>query len=154
MLFLRDLPRCSLFCCDDANWRKSRDPDRSVWNLNRGKWEGLRSVGMVESIREINGKVQTERRYYLSSLPLGIEDFARAVRCHWGIENKLHWVLDVQLREDESRARTGNAPENLATLRRLALNLLKKDQTKKRGIRGNQLNAGWDHAYLLNLLSF
>jgi predicted transposase YbfD/YdcC len=134
--------------------RRFYQSDHLDWFEDRDKWEGLRSVGMVESIREINGKVQTERRYYLSSLPLGIEDFARAVRCHWGIENKLHWVLDVQLREDESRARTGNAPENLATLRRLALNLLKKDQTKKRGIRGKQLNAGWDHAYLLSLLSF
>ena len=133
--------------------RRYYQSDQLDWFEDRSKWEGLRSVGMVESIREINGKVQTERRYYLSSLPLGIEDFARAVRCHWGIENKLHWVLDVQLREDESRARTGNAPENLATLRRLALNLLKKEKTKKRGIKGKQLNAGWDHAYLLRLLS-
>ena len=133
--------------------RRYYQSDQLDWFEDRYKWEGLRSVGMVESIREIHGKVQTERRYYLSSLPLGIEDFSRAVRCHWGIENKLHWVLDVQLREDESRARTGNAPENLATLRRLALNLLKKDQTKKRGIKGKQLNAGWDHAYLLRLLS-
>ena len=69
------------------------------------------------------------------------------------MENKLHWVLDVQMREDQSRARAGNAAENLATLRRLALNLLKRDKTKRRGIKGKQLNASWDHAYLTRLLA-
>jgi predicted transposase YbfD/YdcC len=119
---------------------------------DRSKWEGLRSVGMVEAIREIGARRTVERRYYLSSLPLGVESFARAVRGHWGVENKLHWVLDVQMREDQSRARAGYAAENLATLRRLALNLLKREKTKKRGIKGKQLNASWDHAYLLRLL--
>ena len=70
------------------------------------------------------------------------------------VENQVHWVLDAQFGEDQSRARAGHAAENLATLRRLALNLLRRDKTKKRGIRGKQLNAGWDHQYLLRLLSF
>ena len=83
---------------------------------------------------------------------MGVETFARAVRGHWGVENKLPWVLDVCFREDQSRARVGYAAENLATLRRLALNLLKREKTKQRGIRGKQLNASWDHAYLLRLL--
>ena len=122
------------------------------WFADLAKWEGLQSVGMVEAIREVNGERTQERRYYLSSLPLNIELFARAVRGHWGVENKLHWVMDVCFGEDKSRARTGYAAENLATLRRLALNVLKKENTKKRGIRGKQLNAGWDHAYLLRLL--
>ncbi|MGH9354072.1 MAG: ISAs1 family transposase [Terriglobia bacterium] len=122
------------------------------WFADGGKWEGLKSVGMVESVREWKGKTTIERRYFLSSLPLGVETFARAVRGHWGVENKLHRVLDVCLREDQSRARTGYAAENLATLRRLALNMLKREQTKKRGIRGKQLNASWDHPYLLRLL--
>jgi predicted transposase YbfD/YdcC len=122
------------------------------WFADLGKWEGLKSVGMVESVRELKGKTTIERRYFLSSLPLGVETFARAVRGHWGVENKLHWVLDVCFREDQSRARTGYAAENLATLRRLALNLLKREKTKKRGIRGKQLNASWDHPYLLQLL--
>jgi predicted transposase YbfD/YdcC len=82
-----------------------------------------------------------------------IERFARAVRSHWGIENKLHWVLDVHFREDQSRARSGYAAENLATLRRFAINLLKSEKTKKRGIRGKQNNASSDHAYLLKLLA-
>lgn len=122
------------------------------WFADRAKWAGLRSVGMVEAIREIGGKRTVERRYYLSSLPLGVATFARAVRGHWGVENKLHWVLDVCFREDQSRARAGYAAENLATLRRLALNLLKREKTKQRGIKGKQLNASWDHAYLLRLL--
>jgi len=122
------------------------------WFADRSKWEGLRSVGMVEAIREIGGQRTVERRYYLTSLPLGVETFARAVRGHWGVENKLHWVLDVCFREDQSRARAGFAAENLATLRRLALNLLKREKTKKRGIKGKQLNASWNHAYLLRLL--
>jgi predicted transposase YbfD/YdcC len=122
------------------------------WFADKEKWEGLKSVGLVESIREIDGQRSIERRYYLASLPLGVETFARAVRSHWGVENKVHWIMDVCFREDQSRARAGYAAENLATLRRLALNLLRQEKTKKRGIRGKQLNAGWDHAYLLRLL--
>lgn len=122
------------------------------WFADKSQWEGLQTVGMVEATREVNGKTSIERRYYLSSLPLDIERFARAVRGHWGIENKLHWIMDVRFGEDQSRARQGHAAENLATLRRLALNLLKSEKTKKRGIRGKQNNASWDHAYLLRLL--
>ena len=122
------------------------------WFADRPDWEGLRSVGLVESSREIGGQRTVERRYYLSSLLLGVENFGRAVRGHWGVENKVHWVLDVCFREDQSRARAGHAAENLATLRRLALNLLKRDKTKRRGMKGKQLNASWDHAYLLRLL--
>lgn len=123
-----------------------------AWFADLEQWEGLKSVGMVEATREVDGKTSVERRYYLSSLPVNIELFARAVRSHWGVENKLHWVMDVCFREDQSRARAGYAAENLATLRRLAFNLLKREKTKRRGIRGKQLNAGWDHAYLLRLL--
>jgi predicted transposase YbfD/YdcC len=132
--------------------RRYYQSDQLDWFADRPKWEGLKSVGMVESIREVDGKTTVERRYYLASLPLGIETLARAVRSHWGVENKVHWIMDVCFREDQSRARTGYAAENLATLRRLALNLLKQEKTKKRGIRGKQLNASWDHAYLLRLL--
>jgi predicted transposase YbfD/YdcC len=132
--------------------RRYYQSDYLDWFADQGKWEGLGSVGMVESLREIGGKVTRERRYYLSSLKLEVATFARAVRGHWGVENKLHWVMDVCFNEDQSRAREGYAAENLATLRRLALNLLKREKTKKRGIRGKMLNAGWDHPYLLRLL--
>lgn len=133
--------------------RRYYQSDELDWFADREQWEGLKTVGMVEAIREVDGQVSTERRYYLASLKLQVQTFARAVRGHWGVENKLHWVLDVCFREDQSRARAGYAAENLATLRRLALNLLKREKTKKRGIRGKQLNASWDHAYLLRLLS-
>ena len=122
------------------------------WFADRAKWEGLRSVGMVESVREVAGQTTVEQRYYLSSLALDVGLFARAVRGHWAVENQLHWVMDVCFGEDQSRARRGYAAENLATLRRLALNLLKREKTKKRGTRGKMLNASWDHAYLLRLL--
>jgi len=125
---------------------------RLDWFADRNQWEGLRSVGVVEAVRELKGQIQTERRYYLSSLALDASRLARAVRAHWSVENQLHWVLDVQFGEDQSRARSGHAAENLATLRRLALNLLKRDTTKQRGIRGKQKNAGWNHRYLLHLL--
>lgn len=124
------------------------------WFADRGKWEGLRSVGLVESVRDLHGQTSTARRYYLSSLELDVEKFARAVRSHWGIENQLHWVLDVVFGEDQSRARTGHAAENLATLRRWALNLLKADTRKaKRSIKGRIKAAGWDHNYPLHLLA-
>ncbi len=122
---------------------------------DQAKWEGWRSVGVVESVRQVGTEAPTvEGRYYLSSLAVDVEKFARAVRGHWGVENSLHWCLDVQMGQDQSRARTCHAAENLATLRRLALDLLKRDKTNKRGLRGKQLNAGWDHAYLLRLLAF
>lgn len=125
------------------------------WFADREQWAGLRSVGVVESVRQVGEAGPTvERRYYLSSLPVDAAKFAQAVRGHWAIENSLHWVLDVHLGEDDSRARAGHAAANLATLRRLALNLLKSERTKKRGIKGKQLNAAWDHAYLLRLLAF
>jgi predicted transposase YbfD/YdcC len=125
------------------------------WFAGRAEWEGLRSVGVVESVRQVGEALPTtERRYYLSSLSVDVERFARAVRGHWAIENSLHWILDVQCGEDRSRARTGHAAVNLATLRRLALNLLQQDKTRKRGIKGKQLNASWDHAYLKRLLAF
>jgi len=75
------------------------------WFADKGQWEGLKSVGLVESIRELDGKTTTERRYYLASIPLNIPLFARAVRSHWGVENKVHWIMDVVFGEDQSRAR-------------------------------------------------
>lgn len=124
------------------------------WFADRAAWEGLTTVGMVEAHREVRGQRTVERRYYLSSLPLAVETFARAVREHWGVENQLHWVLDVQLNEDQNRARGGHAAENLGLLRRLVLNQLRRDTRCQTGIKGKQLNASWDHAYLQSLLGF
>ena len=120
------------------------------------QWAGLKTIGMVETIRA-DGNKETcalERRYFLSSLEMDIKTFTKAVRGLWAVENSCHWVLDVSLGEDRSRARSGNAAENLATIRRMALNLLNSERTKKRSIKGKQLAASWNHDYLLRLLHF
>lgn len=115
-------------------------------------WKRLKAVGVVEYERSEGGRVSVERRYYILSRKLSPKELAQHVRSHWGIENKLHWVLDMAFREDDSRARVGNAQENLVMLRHLTLNLLRDDKTKKVGIKNKRLGAGWDHVYLLQLL--
>jgi predicted transposase YbfD/YdcC len=94
-----------------------------------GRWKGLKSIGMVESERTIKGETSIERRHYICSLS-DVEPFAHAVRAHWGVENSLHWVLDVTFREDDSRIRTGYAPENFTIIRQLSINLLKREPSK------------------------
>lgn len=123
------------------------------WFADKGKWEGLQSFGIVDSTREIDGQRSYERRCFITSIPPNAVQFARAVRGHWGVENPLHWTLDVTFREDNSRARTGNAAENLAAMRRLALNTIKTDRSKpKLSIRSRKLMASWNKDYLKHLL--
>jgi predicted transposase YbfD/YdcC len=123
------------------------------WFEDRAKWEGLRSVGMVERIREIGGERTREVAFHLCSIHPQARTYARAARGHWAIENALHWSLDVTFGEDQSRVRAGYAAENLNILRHITLNLLKRDTTKKRGLKSKQKNAGWNHPYLLSLLA-
>lgn len=121
---------------------------------NKAAWESLRVVGMVESQRCVDGETTLEYRYYIASLEENnAERFADAVRSHWGIENSLHWVLDVAFREDDSRIRTGNGQENFALLRHIALNLLQQETSAKVGIKNKRLSAGWDDKYLAKVLS-
>jgi predicted transposase YbfD/YdcC len=118
-------------------------------------WPGLQSITKVISTREIIGKgVSTECRYYLSSLAPDAELIGKAIRAHWGIENSLHWVLDVDFREDYARNRKDHSAENLAILRHMALNFIRKDASSKTSLRGRRLKAGWDTHYLIKLLSF
>lgn len=122
------------------------------WLSGKEHWEGLQGIGMVESTREINGEASTERRYYITSLASDAKRFGEVVRSHWGIENQVHWVLDIAFRDDESRIRKGHAPENLAALRHIALNLLKKNQSFKGSIKTKRLNAAMDVGYLQEVM--
>ena len=114
-------------------------------------WQAMNMIGMVESPREVDGKITRETRFYIGSIGTSVADFARAARGHWGVENELHWTLDVAFREDDCRVRDATARENLAVLRQIALTRLKKDNTKL-GIKNKRLKAAWDEGYLTKLL--
>ncbi len=120
------------------------------------KWKGLKQIIKIESIREFkNSAKQPEKstRYYISSLNNKAVEYQRNIRSHWGIENKLHWTLDVAFSEDASRKRKGNAAQNYSILLKIALNLLKNEKTVKQGIAGKRLKAGWNEEYLLKVLN-
>lgn len=122
------------------------------------KWKGLESIIKIEAyVTYKNGKKAGqqvfEQRYYISSLGQNPDQLNAAIRAHWGIETKLHWVLDVAFREDDSRLRKGHAPENFATLRHIAVNKLKNEKTSKRGIKNKRKRAGWDNDYLIKVLA-
>lgn len=121
---------------------------------NASRWAGLQGLVRIEAERyhKVSGQTEREIRYYITSLKPDAARLNTAIRQHWGIENKLHWVLDVGFREDASRKRAGNAARNFSLLNRIALNLLRQETSLKRGIKGKRLNAAWDHAYLLKLL--
>ena len=106
----------------------------------------------AERYHKATGKTEREIRYYITSLKPDAARLNRAIRQHWGIENKLHWALDVSFGEDLNRKRAGHAAQNFSLLNRIALNLLKQEKTSKLGIKGKRLNAGWDNDYLLQLL--
>jgi len=122
------------------------------WLTQTHRWPGLAAVGKVTATREIDRHATTTARYYIASRPLSAAELNRLVRGHWGIENQLHWVLDVVMNEDQARARKDNAPENLALLRRLALNIIKRNKDKG----SNRLKfkrAGWDDRFLTKLIA-
>ena len=121
------------------------------WLPMREEWKGLRSLVLLISHREKEGKVREEKRYYTSSLPPKAEEHAKTVRNHWGIENKQHWILDVGFNEDKCRIRDKVAGKNFATLRRLALNLLKQEKSSG-GMKRKRLRAGWDEKYLKKVI--
>ena len=122
------------------------------WLHEREGWRDLSSIVRVQATRTLKGSTSSHTRYFLTSLPLDAERALRAARFHWGIENGLHWVLDVAFDEDSSRACLMNAQANWVVLRHLAVNLLKRDKTVKAGVEAKRLRAGWDRSYLLKLL--
>jgi predicted transposase YbfD/YdcC len=123
------------------------------WLEQFAEWANLKSIIMVEAEREVIGGQKTiERRYFLSSLEANAKKALQSARGHWAIENQLHWCLDISFREDDCRTREGNAPENLAIIRHIGINLLKQENSCKLGIKSKRLKAGWDEGYLLKVL--
>src|SRR5206468_9577091 len=118
----------------------------------RDEWAGLKSIGAVVRCDKKDGKDMADIRYYISSLPVGVKRFARAVRGHWGIENSCHWTLAMTFREDESRIRGVRIRENFAGLNRLALSLLKQHPSKD-SIAMKRRICGWDDAFLMEVLT-
>ena len=128
----------------DIDWLKARHP----------RWHSVNSIAMICSTREIQGSQSYEQRYYISSH--GDKDaqfIANGIRCHWHVENKLHWQLDVSFNEDQNRLRSGYAAQNVALINKIALNLLKNEITVKVGIKSKRLKAGWDNAYMMKVLT-
>jgi len=121
---------------------------------NGSEWPSLQGLVRIQAERfhKATGKTEHEARYYITSLKSKASRLNSVIRQHWGIENKLHWVLDVGFSEDASRKRAGHAAQNFSLLNRIALNLLKQDKFCKLGIHGERLQAAWDHDYLLKLL--
>jgi predicted transposase YbfD/YdcC len=122
---------------------------------NAHHWKSLMAVVKIESARYIKstGKEEKQTRFYITSSDASAEVIGKAVRAHWGIENQLHWQLDVSFSEDQSRKRDGHAAQNFSLINRIALNLLKNEQSKKKNsVKGRRLSAGWDNDYLWKIL--
>lgn len=124
-----------------------------AWLQGKEHWQNLNTICMVERERQFEDKTESETSYYIGSIDNNAQAFAAAVRSHWGIENSLHWVLDVSFREDDSRIRKNHSPENFAVLRHIALNMIKKETSLKKSIKSKRLRAGWDNNYLLKVLT-
>lgn len=122
------------------------------WLQEDHQWPGLKAIGKVVRTRETGTKTTTETAYYLLSTPITPERFGQVVRAHWGVENSLHWMLDVTLNEDQARNRLDNGPNNLAVLRHMALNILNAQKSKISNRRKIK-RAGWSNAFLANLVA-
>ena len=129
------------------------DPEYLANIRDLKRWEGIQTLVMILSERRIEEEIEVQDRYFISSLESNAEKILRAKRSYWGIENRLHWVLDIAFNEDRSRVRKDNAPQNFAVLRHMALNLLKQEKTAKGGIKAKRLQCGWNVDYLLKVLA-
>lgn len=123
-----------------------------AWLQEDHHWPGLAAIGKVVRVRDTAAKATTETAYYLLSTALSAERLNQVVRSHWGVENRLHWRLDVVMNEDQDKTRLGNGPHNLAVLRHMVLNVMQKDTTNG-SLRGKFMRAGWDERYLARLLA-
>jgi predicted transposase YbfD/YdcC len=129
------------------------DPEYLANIRDLKRWEGIQTLVMILSERRIGDESEVQDRYFISSLESNAEKILRAKRSYWGIENRLHWVLDIAFNEDRSRVRKDNAPQNFAVLRHMALNLLKQEKSAKGGIKAKRLQCGWNVDYLLKVLA-
>jgi len=135
-----------------TKWRVFSTKD-TVWFESKGDWAGLTSFVMVESLRVVGEETHMQRRYYISSIEADAAYFHQAIRGHWHVENKLHWMLDVAFHEDHCLIHQGNAPQNLSLLRKMALAMLKMDSSRKASIARKRKIAGWDNDFALSIIS-
>ncbi len=134
----------NVWLTSDVQWLIERHP----------RWKSIKGIAIVDSIRDLQGKVSREQRLYITSHGTKSADFiANAIRSHWLVENKLHWQLDVSFNEDQNRLRSGYAAENLSMMNKIALNLLKNEKSVKVGVKTKRLKAGWDEAYMMKVLT-
>ena len=116
------------------------------------EWPSVKQFGMILSKRTVNRKTSIQKRYFITSSSMSAKNFITATRSHWGIENQLHWVLDVGFNEDASQCCRGYSAENLAVIRHIGLNLLSRDKKSKVGVKAKRLKAGWNNNYLKTIL--
>ena len=131
----------------------SSDPEYLDYITTLAEWQGLQSIAMVKAVRRIGEEATTTRRYFISSLTSNAESMLYAVRSPWGIENDVHWILEVTFREDDSRIRPGNGAENFAVLGHIALNLLKRENSSNLSLRAKRNQAAWNDDYRLKVLN-
>jgi predicted transposase YbfD/YdcC len=129
------------------------DPGHLKYIATLADWRSLHSIAIVQAVRRVGEQKTTTRRYFISSLESDAKLMLHAVCTHWGIENKVHWVLDITFRKDDCRIRRGNGAEHSAVLRHIALNLLKRENSPKRSLRAKRKKAAWDEDYLLKVLT-
>jgi predicted transposase YbfD/YdcC len=127
--------------------------DDIAWLPGKDEWTGIKTICMALRQRDVNGEISSEVSYFISSLENHAPAIAKSIREHWGIENGLHWCLDIAFREDHCRVRKDHAPENFGIMRHMATNLLKAEKSLKGGLQTKRLKAAWDHDYLLKVLT-
>ena len=139
---------------------RGRLEEREIWSTQelewlpqREEWIDLNALICIKSTRKIGNKERVEMRYYIASKKTSAEEYGLGIRLHWGIENKVHWQLDVSYGEDKSKVRKDNGPENLSVLKRCTMNLLKADTVTKAGIKNKRAKAGWSKEYMIGLLN-
>ena len=150
------------YCFESIDGNHGRIEKRQVWvstdvawlHERHPRWHSIKSIAVINSIREQAEHISEEKRYFISSHnDKDAEFIAHAIRSHWHVENKLHWQLDISFNEDSLRLRSGHAAQNIALMNKLALNLLKNETSTKVGVKSKRLKAGWDNDYMMKVLN-